>query len=152
MASTLGQDGITQRILHLHGNLYGNAESFKDYQRANQVMGLPSYEFELGMMRAAHELYGTVIQQENQIEQYKAMVQKLATENKLLREASGSRSGKVTMQLTQHGIKPAYKQQANIKTIRELEAVGFTYEEIAKNLGVSRATIWRRRKEAGGQK
>lgn len=152
MASPIGQTGITQQILHLHGHLHSNQDFLKEYRIAKQFMGLPVYEFELAMMRAAHELYALALKQENQIDQYKAMVQKLATENKLLREAPGSQSGKVTMQLTQHGIKPAYKHQANIKTIRAFEEMGFTDEEIAKNLGVSRATIWRRRKEADEQK
>ena len=151
MGATIGQTGITQRILHIYGNI-GSKENFKYYQTAKQFMGRAPYEFEVAMMTAAHELYELAVKQENQIEQYKAMVQKLDTENKLLRKAPGSQSGKVTMQMTQHGIKPAYKNQANIKTIRELEEMGFSDEAIAAHLKVSRATIWRRRKEAAGQK
>ena len=45
------------------------------------------------------------------------------------------------------GAKPAKKSEADINIIKQLKSLGLSDEDIAKRLGVSRATIWRRRKE-----
>lgn len=56
---------------------------------------------------------------------------------------------KVTQQeILQNGIKIARKHGADIELINSLSQKGYTDDQIASYLGVSRSTIWRRRKEA----
>lgn len=56
---------------------------------------------------------------------------------------------KVTQQeILQNGIKIARKYGADIELINSLSQKGYTDDQIASYLGVSRSTIWRRRKEA----
>ena len=44
-------------------------------------------------------------------------------------------------------VKPAYKKEADIETILALAENGYSYEQIAELLGVSKSTIYRRMKE-----
>ena len=62
-------------------------------------------------------------------------IEQLQEENRLL---------KIKLSLLE---KLAYKPQASIENIRRLEEKGYTDEQIAAYLGVSRSTVWRRRKE-----
>ncbi len=81
-----------------------------------------------------------------------AFIERLQEENRLLKIKLSLLEKKSNHRVTQQevlkaGKKLAYKPQASIENIRRLEEKGYTDEQIAAYLGVSRSTVWRRRKE-----
>ena len=84
---------------------------------------------------------------------YMVMCEKLIKENKEMKKAMDSIRQAANGTLNPYQIakalgdfKPAYKKYVNIQTILEFTEIGYSYEQIAEVLGVSKSTIYRRMK------
>lgn len=73
-------------------------------------------------------------------------VKQLRLENGILKEHTGMTKGQLAKEKVRRGHTPARRNDVTLELIQYYEGQGYSDEQIGTKLGVSKATIWRRRK------
>lgn len=143
--------GLLLKILESYGKNWDATECEADYYDIirQEKSAFIEDNIEMRLIRCVYQLYAIKVKQDGEIEELNNVINRLYEERTLIRRTSGVKNGRVSIQMVQQGAKPAFKPQANISRIRELEQLGHSDDDIARMLKVSKSTLWRRRKEAG---